>query len=72
MKMKNKIELKKYLLISILTIFLLNVYIYINSYISYGTYTRNVNAKINGIFEEVVRKYPNVDKNEIMKMPKNH
>lgn len=69
--MKNKIELKKYLLISILTIFLLNVYIYINSYISYGTYTRNVNAKINGIFEEVVRKYPNVDKNEIMKILNN-
>lgn len=69
--MKNKVELKKYLLISMLIIFLLNIYLYINSYTSYRTYTRNVNVQINGIFEEVVKEYPNVDKNKIVKILNN-
>lgn len=66
--MKNKIELKKCLIISLLTILIFEICfgILINS--QYQAYTQNTNIAINGIIEEIIKKYPNVDINEIIKI----
>lgn len=66
--MKNKIELKKCLIISLLTILIFEICfgILINS--QYQTYTQNTNIAINGMVEEIIEKYPNADINKIIKI----
>ena len=66
--MKNKIELKKCLIASMLTILIFEVCFGVIFSIQYKKYTQNTNIAINGIVEEVVKEYPKADKNEIVKI----
>lgn len=66
--MKNKIELKKCLIISLLTILIFEICFGILINNQYQTYTQNTNIAINGIIEEIIKKYPSVDINEIIKI----
>lgn len=66
--MKNKVELKKYLIISVLTIICFEICFLILWNLQYKKYTQNVNYAINGIINEIICEYPNVDKNEIARI----
>lgn len=66
--MKNKIELKKCLIVSMLTILIFEVCFGVIFSIQYKKYTQNTNIAINGIVEEVVKEYPKANKNEIIKI----
>ena len=65
--MKNKIELKKFLIISIVIVIVFSL---INAllYYEYKTYTLNYNSKINSIVAKITKDYPNVEKNELIKI----
>jgi len=64
--MKNKIILKKYLMVIILiSICFAGIFSLINWY-EYHKYTKNFNDKIGAIIEMVQEKYPNLSKSEIM------
>lgn len=64
--MKNKIELKKYLIISLLTIICFEICFLVIWHLQYKQYTQNVNIALNSIVGEILEKYPNVDKSEIV------
>lgn len=64
--MKNKIDFKKYLIISILTVLIFTILFSIALHLQYIEYTKNVNENVSGILEEIISEYPNVDKNEIV------
>ncbi len=69
--MKNKIHLKKYLIVTfIISIFLLSIFLLINIY-EYNTYTDNFNNKIDLIVAKVKEKYPDIDNTEIMEILNN-
>ena len=66
--MKNKIELKKMCISSLIVILIflgLNIFIV---HKEYQTYTRNFNNKISVIFSEVLEKYPEVKKDDLIKI----
>ena len=66
--LKNKIDLKKYLFITIITsLFLTSIFLIINIH-EYHTYTKNFNGKIISIITYLKEKYPNVQDNEIMEI----
>ena len=66
--MKNKIELKKMCITSciVIIIFLITFSIFI--YKQYKTYTYNFNQKIAGIIDNVLEKYPDIEKREIVEI----
>lgn len=66
--MKNKIELKKILLISIVIIVSFLLLFAIVHQIQYQTYTKQFNEKLNSIIVKLQEKYPNLTPNEIMKV----
>lgn len=66
--MKNKVELKNALIISSLIIIIFNIIFIIENYFEYRTYTNNFNKKIEGIFETINEKYPNVDKSDLVEI----
>lgn len=66
--MKNKLELKKYLLISIITIFIFMSISLILNIASYKTFNKNVNKTINQIIVNIKNNYPEVDINEIIQI----
>lgn len=69
--MKNKVELKRAILIS-LCIIVISTFIFgIIQYHQYKTYTNNFNEKVLSIIAKVSEKYPNISKNEIMKILNN-
>ncbi len=69
--MKNKVELKRAILIS-LCIIVISTFIFgIIQYHQYKTYTNNFNEKVLSIIARVSEKYPNVSKNEIMEILNN-
>lgn len=66
--MKNKIELKKMCISSLIVILIflgLNIFII---HKEYQTYTKNFNNKISAIFSEVLKKYPEVKKDDLIKI----
>ncbi len=66
--MENKIYLKNYIIKTIIIIIsFIIVYLIINQ-VEYQTYKRNFNNKINGLIEHIEQEYPNIDKNEIIKI----
>lgn len=70
-KVKNKVELKRAILIS-LCIIVISTFIFgIIQYHQYKTYTNNFNEKVLSIIARVSEKYPNVSKNEIMEILNN-
>ena len=66
--MKNRIKLKRFLIvIAILSIILLVLFFYLNTY-EYQTYTKIYNQKIDAIILKVKEKYPEVTAQEIMEV----
>ena len=69
--MKNKVNLKKYLLLFLILFLAFAFLFFIMNWLQYQRYTKNVNIVINQIVSEVKNKYPNVDINEIIKILNN-
>ena len=69
--MKNKIELKKYI-ISTLIVFicLFILFLFLNIY-EYKTYTKNFNNKISAIINVIKKDYPKITDKEIIKIINN-
>lgn len=66
--MKNKIELKKYLIILfITTIFLTIIFMRINKY-EYDTYRNNYNKKIIEILNIIKEEYPNIEEHTLIEI----
>lgn len=68
MKMKNKIGLKKAIVTSLVIIVVTNIICGILMFYQYKIYTDNFNKKLNNIVTMVKKEYPNVDKNELIKI----
>ena len=69
--MKNKINLKKYIISTlIVSIFLCLLFLILNIY-EYRTYTKNFNNKISTIVSAIKDKYPNVTEKDIIQILNN-
>lgn len=66
--MKNKIELKKALIVSILIIVIFLIFFAILYQIQYQTYTKQFNEKLNSIIVKLQKEYPNLTENDIMQI----
>ena len=66
--MKNKIELKKMCITSCIVIIIFLITFSILIYKQYKTYTYNFNKKIAGIIDNVLEKYPDIEKREIVEI----
>lgn len=66
--MKNKIELKKMCITSCIVIIIFLITFSILIYKQYKTYTYNFNQKIAGIIDDVLEKYPDIEKREIVEI----
>ena len=66
--MKNRVNLKKYLIMCTIIFLFFVMGFYVINQIQYSQYTRNVNAIINQIVAEIQEKYPDVDTNEIIQI----
>lgn len=64
--MKNKVEFKKTLIISISVIIIVNIVFGIINYYQYKKYTQNFNDKINKIISKLAGEYPNIEKIELI------
>lgn len=63
--MKNKVKLKKFLvLFSVFVCLLISMFLTINIY-EYNTYNKNVNKKLSSIMNKIEEKYPGVSEDEI-------
>ena len=69
--MKNKIELKKMCITSCIVIIIFLITFSILIYKQYKTYTYNFNQKIAGIVDNVLEKYPDIEKREIVEILNN-
>lgn len=66
--MKNKVKLKKYLMIIIITVFIFaSISLILNTF-SYKAFNKNVNETINEIIVNVKKNYPEADINEIIQI----
>lgn len=69
--MKNKIILKRFLLVlSIIVCLLISMFLTINVY-EYNTYNKNFNKKISSIMDKIESKYPDIEENEILEILNN-
>ena len=68
LRMKNKVELKKYIVKSILIITLALIIFGVYQYCQYRIYTTNFNNKIGSIMTKIIQEYPNIDKNDLIKI----
>ena len=69
--MKNKIELKKYIISTLIVFICLFVlFLFLNIY-EYKTYTKNFNNKISAIINVIKKDYPKITDNEIIKIINN-
>ena len=66
--MKNKIELKKMCITSCVVIIIFLITFSILIYKQYKTYTYNFNQKMAGIIDNVLEKYPDIEKREIVEI----
>ena len=66
--MKNRVNLKKYLIMCTIIFLAFMLGFYVINQIQYSQYTRNVNGIINKIVAEIQEKYPDVDTNEIIQI----
>lgn len=64
--MKNKIELKKTVKISCISIIVISIIFELILIFQYKTYTKNFNKKIEIVMENVKNQYLDIDENEIM------
>lgn len=69
--MKNKIELKKYIISTLIVfIYLFVLFLFLNIY-EYKTYTKNFNNKISAIINVIKKDYPKITDKEIIKIINN-
>lgn len=66
--MKNKIELKKAFIVSILIIVVFLIFFAILYQIQYQTYTKQFNEKLNSIIVKLQKEYPNLTENDMMQI----
>lgn len=66
--MKNKIELKKTIIISLICIVVFDITFFVISLIQYNSYNNNYNYKISSILSTVKEKYPEVTQNELIEI----
>ncbi len=66
--MKNKVELKRVILCNVLIIFTVAFLFGIFEFYQYKRYFQNFNNKLGMIISHIVERYPDVDKNELMKI----
>ena len=66
--MKNKIELKKMIAISITVVLIWNAIFAILNFYQYRKYTDNFNSKIEGIISKVIEDYPDLPKRDLMEI----
>ena len=66
--MKNKVKLKKYLVICTIIFLAFVIGFYVIYQIQYSQYTRNANEIINQIVALIQEKYPDLDTNEIIQI----
>lgn len=66
--MKNKINLKKVLIANVIVLIIFSASILTVNYIEYQNYTKNFNNKIELILSEIINKYPNVEKSELIEL----
>ncbi len=66
--MKNKVELKKAILCSLIAIVIFGILFGVINFYEYRKYTKNFNDDINNIIVNVIEKYPDVDKNELIEI----
>lgn len=69
--MKNKVELKKFLFLSLITLMCFLVLLVMINIYEYHSYTKNFNMKIAEIVLNVRQKYPNVSEDEIIEILNN-
>lgn len=69
--MKNKINLKRVLIASVIVLIIFSTSILIVNYVEYQSYTKNFNNKIELILSKIVNKYPNVEKSELIELLNN-
>lgn len=69
--MKNKIELKKFIIYSLVIIFVINLIFCMFNFYQYKTYTNSFNKKINQITSKLLLEYPNINKIDIMEILNN-
>lgn len=66
--MKNKVELKKMIIASITLILAFIIVFVAVLYKQYKEYTYNFNEKVSAIFGKIIEEYPEVNKNDLMKI----
>lgn len=66
--MKNKIELKKAIIISIIAIVIFDIIFFIFSFYQYKKYTQNFNTKLSMIISNINEQFQNVNENDIIKI----
>ena len=66
--MKNKVILKKYLIVCIAILLLFAILFIIINWIQYRSYNRNVNIAVNQMIATIQKQYPQTDINEIVKI----
>lgn len=66
--MKNKIELKKAFIVSILIIVVFLIFFAILYQIQYQTYTKQFNEKLNSVIVKLQKEYPNLTENDMMQI----
>lgn len=64
--MKNKLEFKKAIIYTIIVCFIFTILFIVILYKEYNVYTTNFNEKLSSIFNEIIEKYPKVEKNELI------
>lgn len=72
LKMKNKINLKKVIIYSIIVIFLFNIVFAVINFVQYKVYTRSFNNKLNILISILNEKYPNIERNDIIEILNNN
>lgn len=66
--MKNKVTLKKYLILCIAILLLFAILFIIINWVQYRSYNRNVNIAVNQMVAMIQKQYPETDINEIVKI----
>lgn len=66
--MKNQVEFKKSLLVSLVIIVVFNLLFGFLYFMQYKTYTTKFNEVINGIVSKLQKEYPQLDKNELIEI----
>ena len=68
MKMKNKIELKKSIIISIFVILIWSSIFALFNLYQYSVYTNNFNNKIDQIVTKIATEYPDIQKSDVIEI----